>query len=263
MKTFALNGKWIEETEHIAQTHTFQFGMGLFETIRVQDGQPLHWDAHMGRLLASGRMLGLDAGLDAERLECWTQTLLAECGQKRCGLKILWSLEGKAYFYIRPLEYTQVQRENGLKATLGEIRRNPYSRITVHKTTNYLDNVLERRIVKEKGFDEAILLNTRDEVAEGTTTNVFIQVNGTLITPPLDTGILPGVQRKAVLQACRQEGVHFEERAFTLEEMAGAQGIYLTNALMGFMPVSNFMGNCYDKDNAMIFTINGATGIHD
>ncbi len=266
MKIFAVNGNWIEDAEHMGQTDAFQFGAGIFETIRIQGNQPLLWDAHMERLVASAAALGLSGGLDREQLAQWVSKLLQESAPQSCALKIAWvsnAASGKALFYLRPLGYTAAQRTQGLKASLGEIRRNPYSRVTAHKTLNYLDNLLERRAVRTAGYDEAILLNVWGEVAEGTATNVFIQREGVLVTPPTGAGILPGVQRKAIITVCQQHEIPIFEETITLEMLNQAEGIYLSNALMGFMPVSNFIGNCYDKDDSLVSRINRLTGIAD
>lgn len=266
MKTFAVNGSWIEDEAHLGHSQALQFGAGLFETIRIQKNAPLFWNEHMDRLTASAAALGLDEGLDSKALERYTEKLLLENPQEICALKITWlgSCYGpKALFYFRPVGYTAAQRREGLKATLGQIRRNPHSRITAHKTLNYLDNLLERQTAKAAGFDEAILLNIRGEIAEATAANLFIQDRDILVTPPLEAGILPGIQRQAVITVCRQNGIPVEERTVSRDAMNRAEGIYLSNALMGFMPVLNFAGNCYDKDEALVLLINRLTGIVD
>jgi len=76
MKTFAINDKWIEDGAHIGNSQALQFGAGLFETIRVQENGPLYWDAHMARLRNSAEVLGLDEGLDTEKIRRWTDQLL-------------------------------------------------------------------------------------------------------------------------------------------------------------------------------------------
>lgn len=266
MKTFAINGKWIEDEGHLGNSHALQFGAGLFETIRVQDKEPLFWNAHMARLKNSAKTLGMAEGLDTEKLRCWTEQLLQENSISACALKISWlsaADEGKACFHFRPLGYTLKQRNEGLKASLGTVRRNPHSRITAHKTLNYLDNLLERQAAQAAGYDEAILLNVREEAAEGTASNLFIKAGDKLITPPLTAGILPGIQREAIIAACISQGIPIEERTVSQSMLSGAEAIYLSNSLMGFMPVSNFMGNCYDKDESLVALINRLTGISD
>lgn len=266
MKTFAINGNWILSSDHVGVSHAMQFGAGLFETIRIQNGKPLFWTEHMKRLQKSAIALGMDKAPDTERIEEWAEKLLRENSLEQCAMKILWfseAREQRAFFYFRPLEYGKTQRESGFNVGLSEIRRNRYSRIATHKTLNYLENILERRHIKAQGLDEAILLNTDGNVAEATVSNVFILQDGVLTTPTLACGILPGIQRQAVLDACRNEGMQCEEKPVTLDMMMKAQGIYLTNSLMGFMPVSKFMGNCYDKDVDRMSFLNKALGIQD
>lgn len=266
MKTFAVADNWIEDPHHLVNSQALQFGAGLFETIRVQDNVPLLWEAHMARLSASAKALGLAEGLDVEQLRVWLDKLLREAPQRCCALKISWLAApagAKACFHFRPLGYTRKQRDDGLKAVIGAIRRNPHSHVTAHKTLNYLDNLLERQAAQAAGYDEAILLNIREEVAEGTATNLFIQADGLLMTPPLEAGILPGVQRQAVIDVCRSQGIATLEREISVAMLTKAEGIYLTNSLMGFMPVSNLMGNWYDKDISLVTLVNRLTGISD
>ncbi len=266
MKTFAINGNWIEPPAPFTNSQAFQFGGGLFETIRVQEGLPLLWTEHMERLQKSSMVLGMNDGLDTALLEEWVVKLLSENPLKRCSMKLIWFSDPRdqgAFFYFRPLEYGEAQREKGLKLGLSEIRRNPHSRLTTHKTLNYLENILERRIIKAQGYDESVFLNTDGCIAEGTVSNIFVHLDGVLITPTVKCGILPGIQRQAVLNACLGMGLTAVEKPVTLDMMVRAQGIYLTNSLMGFMPVSNFMGNCYDKNDHIVSGINRAIGIQD
>lgn len=266
MKNFAINGNWITVPDHIGKTQAMQYGTGLFETIRVQNGQPLFWDEHMKRLHKSALALGMGKGIDMDQLGEWAVMLLRENAMERCAMKILWFSEAdkpSVFFYFRPLEYGKNQRDCGFNVGLSEIQRNRFSRITTHKTLNYLENILERRHVKALGLDEAILLNTEGNVAEGTVSNVFILQDGVLNTPTLACGILPGIQRQAVLSVCQNKGIRYAEKPITLDMLIKAQSIYLTNSLMGFMPVSKFMGNCYDKDDYMVSFINKAIRIQD
>jgi len=266
LNTFAINGNWIEDPAHTFRSQALQFGAGIFETIRVQGGAPLMWDAHLERLCNSARILGMDEGLDAQKLDNWTARLLSACGMDRCALKLLWvpgGGGGQAAFYFRPLEYTPLQRETGMRAGIGTIRRNPFSHITAHKTCNYLDNLLERECAKAAGMDEFLLLNIWDQVSEGTASNVFVQIEGQLFTPPVETGLLPGLMRRAILESCGKIGISTGERLLTVEDLASAEGIYLTNSLMGFMPVSYFMGNCYDVKGPMVSEINAIIGLEE
>ena len=85
----------------------------------------------------------------------------------------------------------------------------------------------------EKGFDDALFLNERDEVTEGAISNVFIEKAGRLFTPPIESGVLPGVYRRHLLQT-RPE---IEERVLTLDDLRNADAVYICNAVRGLRKV--------------------------
>lgn len=266
MNTIAVNGEWLEPGENPINWEAMQFGAGIFETIRIQKGVPLHWESHMDRLSRSAIALGLAKDLKLADLERWASRLLQCQSGSDLAMKLLWCFEegaGRAVYYFRPLTYTQEQRENGLKVCLGTIKRNPYSYVTGHKTLNYLDNLIEKRMTRQKGFDEALLLNIRDQVAEGTATNLFALKGGVLHTPPSEAGLLPGIQRAQVLAACKRKGMVYVEQMMSLDTLIDSDSIFLTNALMGFMPVSEFNGKCYDRNSSLTAAINAEIGIID
>jgi 4-amino-4-deoxychorismate lyase len=99
-----------------------------------------------------------------------------------------------------------------------------------HKTTNrgLYDQL---RADLPKGQDEWLFLNERDEVCEGTITNIFATLaDGTKVTPPLTCGLLPGILRQTLLGT-------YAERVLSLDDLAGAQVVYMGNALRGLIPV--------------------------
>ena len=107
------------------------------------------------------------------------------------------------------------------------------SRLCTHKTTarEHYRSRFDRAC--RLGADEAILLNERGEVSEGTRTNVWAEVDGRLWTPPLDSGGLGGVYRAHVLATVPEAG----ERTLTAADLKSARAVYLSNALRGWMPV--------------------------
>ena len=90
--------------------------------------------------------------------------------------------------------------ELGFKAVLSSLRRNSQSPLSRLKSTCYLDNILARVEAKTGGADEAIVLNEQGYLAEGSTSNVFLVSQGVLITPSLESGVLAGITREAVLE---------------------------------------------------------------
>jgi branched-subunit amino acid aminotransferase/4-amino-4-deoxychorismate lyase len=108
-------------------------------------------------------------------------------------------------------------------------------RLTGFKTLNYLENRLARETARASDFDEAIFVTPAGRVLEGSSTSVFIVKEGHAHTPPLSLGVLPGVARARVLALIGPERAH--ETAFTLDELMAADEVFLTNSLMGVMPV--------------------------
>jgi para-aminobenzoate synthetase/4-amino-4-deoxychorismate lyase len=98
-----------------------------------------------------------------------------------------------------------------------------------HKTTNR--NLYDREYTSahEQGFDEVLFLNERGELVEGAISNLFLQIEGGLITPPLSSGALPGVLRRHILATAR----HAEERILTLDNLRSAEAIFLGNSVRG------------------------------
>ncbi|MGN0247166.1 MAG: aminotransferase class IV, partial [Lachnospiraceae bacterium] len=106
---------------------------------------------------------------------------------------------------------------------------------------NYGDNILEKRRAHSEGFDEPLFLNSKGYVAEGATTNLFAVLDGKLITPSLESGILPGTMRRFVME-------HFDvqECSITTEMLYRSTELFVTNALLGIMPVTNFQRKPYE-----------------
>lgn len=129
--------------------------------------------------------------------------------------------------------YQKVDYQIGFSADFSKVRRNETSPLTYHKTLNYGDCLLEKRLAKERGINEPIFLNMQGAIAEGATTNVFFVKGGKLFTPPVSCGLLPGILRGYI---CDRYEV--EEKVIYPEEVPGYEEMFLTNSLLGVMPVN-------------------------
>ena len=112
-------------------------------------------------------------------------------------------------------------------------RRNPESAISGIKSTSYAENLLAFAAAKAAGADEAVMLNTRGELCEGATSNLWYVVDGRLCTPGLDSGCLPGVTRQIVLELCDEAGVAVDQSPRGAEAMARADAVFLTSSIRG------------------------------
>ena len=133
---------------------------------------------------------------------------------------------------LRPNPYGPARYTRGFRMDFSAVRRNETSPLTGHKTLNYGDCILEHRAAVAAGMDERIFLNTRGKLAEGTVSNLFLVSGGRIYTPALSCGLLPGVLRSYLLERYRVEEGEIDPR-----ELENFDECFVTNSLMGVMPV--------------------------
>lgn len=121
-------------------------------------------------------------------------------------------------------------------ACIVNTRKNEYTAASRVKTISYMDNILAKQEAMNKGFDEAILLNTASNVADGSISNVFMVRAQQIFTPPVSDGALPGVVRSILLEEF-SGNFSITEKSLNPDELKQADEIFLTNALMGIKPV--------------------------
>ena len=105
-----------------------------------------------------------------------------------------------------------------------------------------MENILARMAARAGGCDEAILLNEQGYLAEGSATNIVIVSKGELITPFLESGVLPGITREAVLDIARAASIQTLERQVELKELIEAEEAFVTNSILELMPLTWFEG---------------------
>ncbi len=220
-----------------------QFGLGAFETICLMKGEPVLLDWHLERLNRSLETFGIDQrAAEAEVLQ-WLAMNTASSGDADDSapqaMKILVTSENKLMM-LRSNPYTEERIQQGFSLDYSPIKRNETSPFVYHKTLNYGDNILEKRRTRDLPIDEVLFLNTRGELTEGSTTNLFLVLDGVLVTPDASCGLLPGVMRRFVLE-------HFpcEERILYPEDLERAEECFVTNSLMGIMPVIAAAGKLF------------------
>jgi len=246
--------------------HGFLYGYGLFETMRAYNGHIFRLDRHLARLRRSAQSLGLATRLAAFDLEtACTETLEAN-KLKDARLRLTISagegdmtpdpstcssptvlVTAQNLVPLPPEKY-----ESGFKAALSSLRRDSQSPLSWLKSTCYLNNILARMEAKVAGCDEAIMLNERGYLAEGSTTNIFLvkkslslegrsQVR-VLVTPSLESGVLPGITREAVLEIAQTSNIKTVERQVELKELVEAEEAFITNSILKLMPLTCFDG---------------------
>ncbi|MFQ5793975.1 MAG: aminotransferase class IV [Candidatus Bipolaricaulia bacterium] len=228
------------------------YGDGLFETMRVYSGVVFLLERHLERLYRSARFLDLDPGYTEGEIETAVYRLIEGNDVRDGRLKIIVtrgvSGAGLAYDRDRPAQVIvhamelRVPSKKNYKLILSSVRHLSTSPLTRHKTLNCLENLLAYQESKHAGADEALMRNEADHITEGTVSNLFLVSAGTLRTPPLRSGLLPGITREVVLELARARGVAVEESELTLEDLRGVDELFLTNSIFEVMPVREIDG---------------------
>ncbi len=226
-------------------------GDGLFETLLAEAGELRHFDLHLRRLERGCAVMGLPAP-DRMAAQAAADDALAAAGLAgaRAAVRLTWTA-GSGRGLDRPPDATP--RLIGMAAPAPAatapvrlatvaVRRNETSPAARLKTLSYLDNVLARREARASGADEALMLNTRGEIACAASGNLFWIAQDRLFTPALECGVLDGIVRGQVLEAAAAMGVETHEVRSDSRVLAEAVAVVLTNSLVGVVPVRELDG---------------------
>jgi branched-chain amino acid aminotransferase group I len=230
----------------------FLYGYGLFETMRAYSGHIFLLEQHLDRLSRSAQLLGLNLELETSTIKKALYDTLQANNLKDARLRLTLSGgEGEIIpdlsscksptLLIVARSYTPYPchvYQKGFKTIVSSTRRNSRSWLSKMKSLNYLDNLLAQREARLAGADEAILLEDQGFLTEGSTSNIFLVSQGNLLTPSEDSGILPGITRKMVLDLAPSLGIKAIERRITLEELLRADEAFFTNSLIEIMPLT-------------------------
>lgn len=214
----------------------YSFGLGAFETIALREKHPVFLAQHLERLEKTLSFLKIPVTVTQEAVFSWLESL---SGKLEGAMKLMVS-EKNILMLLRHNPYDAEWIGKGFRVTYSPIRRNETSPFVYNKTMNYGDNILEKRRIVSEGLDEVLFLNSLGEVSEGSTANVFAVQDGKLYTPPVKSGLLPGVMRRYIM-----ETFGAEEKVLFPEDLARADEVFLTNSLMGVMPVVQLEGRTY------------------
>ena len=250
----------------------FTLGDGIFETIRVREGEIIRIAQHLARLRKGAETIGLALlWTDAEIQQAIRETLVAN-QLKDAYLRLTLSRGVPTQRGLLPDEknakpsliiqaesftgYPEGLYQRGMRAMTSSIRRNEHSPLANIKSLNYLDNILARREAAKEGADEAVLLNTQGNIACASVTNIFFVKDKTLLTPPLSEGALPGTVREYLItKISPQHGFDIVERAIAPAELVVMDEAFLTNALMGIMPLISVDGKTFGRGRPGMITL--------
>lgn len=245
-----LNGQLLDDADAAvpALDHGLTVGDGVFETLRTYGGEPLAARRHLDRLERSAKGLGI-AVPTRELLGRAVREVVAAAGtaDHRVRLTVTGGPGplGSGRSDGTPTVIAAVSALEPVPPTTSVITvpwvRNERSPLAGLKTTSYAENVVALARAKESGASEALLANTRGELCEGTGTNVFVVIDGRLVTPPLSSGCLAGIARELVLEVC-----NVVEQPIPFEALAQADEVFVTSSIREVQAVGQLDGRQLD-----------------
>jgi branched-chain amino acid aminotransferase len=240
-----LNGEYVtrEDAKISVYDHGFLYGDGIFEGIRIYNGNIFKCKEHLDRLYDSAKSIMLDIPLTYdEMLAALIETirrnglkdgyirLVVSRGPGDLGLDPRRSPKATVLIIVEQLAiYPEEAYVNGLKTVSVSTRRNiPDALNPKIKSLNYLNNILTKIQANLAGVGEAIMLNSQGYVAEGSSDNIFIVKRGVVFTPPCYCGALEGITRAAIIEICGRIGYTVKEEPFTLHDVYVADEVFFT-----------------------------------
>ncbi|MDX2051208.1 MAG: aminotransferase class IV [Polyangiaceae bacterium] len=231
----------------------FLYGDSVFETLRTYNGVPFRMDLHMERLAWSAErvLIPLPVTLESLALEIeaavraadnpdsYVRVVVTRGTADTLGLDPALSIHPTRVVLVGPLHPPhQEAYQNGVSViTYRTARVSDQTVASGAKVGNYLVAVLAMHEAKQKGAVEALILDGVGRVLEGATSNVFAVRSGTLATPPLDLGILPGITRRVVMELAVQLGLVVHEQPIGLAELLDADEVFISSSIREVLPV--------------------------
>jgi branched-subunit amino acid aminotransferase/4-amino-4-deoxychorismate lyase len=225
---------------HIPATgEGFLYGHGVFETIKVTASRPAFLSQHHARLTASARALDLPCAVSLATLRERLHRVIAANALADGSAKIVLFAQDETttgeLITVKANAYPPETYTRGFRLhTVFTGERT--GALTAHKTLNYLANLRAKRSALAAGFDEPLFLTPAGIVIEGATTNLFLVRDGIAHTPALASGPLPGIARAQVLALLGPNRAR--ESLLTHDDLRHASEVFVTNALLGIMPVT-------------------------
>lgn len=250
---------WNKATIHVL-THALHYATAVFEGIRcyktVNGLAVFRLSDHIQRLMNSGKIYFMDIRYSKEQLErAVIDTInankvgdesyirpIAYYGYGKMGVN---PLPNKVSVAIAMWEWNEYLKEKQYKEKGIRLMVSAWMRIDgrtmpflAKATANYANSALARIEALKAGFDEAIMLNTNGKVIEAGAENIFIVKESLLITPPTSSGALEGITRDTVLAIAKENGIQYEIRDISRDELYTADEVFLTGTAAGIKPVA-------------------------
>jgi aminodeoxychorismate lyase len=246
-----LNGEFVEADQAKVSVfdRSFLYGDGVFETIRVSQGNPFRWAQHLERLGLGARRLHMPLPIDASKLAGALAELvrLNNAPEGVARLTLSRGVGPRGYSprgADQPLMVLSLHPAAPLSPSPAQwglatatLRLSNHDPLSPWKTGNKLVQILARHEAEAGGADEALLLNQQNELCEASSGNLFWIKDSSLHTPAANTGLLPGITRSVILELAPSLGLTVEESHAPPQALNEATGTFLTLSSAGIIEV--------------------------
>lgn len=260
MNFLSLNGSILPSTQPVLlrNNRSYRYGNGVFETIRIKNGQICLREYHFHRLFSSLQLLEfqIPPAIDASYLE---DEILRLCNTNKCisSARVRLSFYNgngnlsediEAGFLIEAWELIEDEfglDHSGIEIGIADGIVKHADRYSHLKTSNFLAYSLAARYAAKNKMDDCLLLNQYGRVADSTIANIFIIADDNIITPSISEGCIDGTMRRHILHELSISGINVLEGTISIAQLESAQEIFLTNAIRRIITVRKFMGTVY------------------
>jgi branched-chain amino acid aminotransferase len=247
---------WEDAKVHVL-THGLHYGTGVFEGIRAYDTEAgpaifRHHD-HIDRLYRSAQLYYMPIPYSREELRLATHDLLIANGLRQCYIRPI-AFRGYGNMGLYPLDAPvdvsiaawpwgaylgEESGSAGIRAKVASWRRLPSDSVNPQAKASgtYLNSVLAKIEATKAGYEEAILLDPTGFVCEGSGENLFLVIDGKLVTPTLASGALDGITRRSLIQIAHDHGYQVDERQVARAELYTADEVFLTGTAAELVPL--------------------------
>jgi len=235
-----------------ADSRGFRYGDGLFETMRIKEGRIFLQDQHYQRLLNGSRLLGLKP----LTFEQFTDGILELCQRNahsvsgRVRLTVFRGEMGQddeaTSYVIQSWALEEaVEKPGGLVLGTFPRGRKACDGLSHLKSNNYLLYSMAAMYARSHGWDDCLVLNSRERIADSSIANLFYVMGDTIYTPPLSEGGVGGVMREWLIGALPGAGFRVIEKPAAPEDLLLVDEVFLSNAIRGVRRVGHFSGTGY------------------
>jgi branched-chain amino acid aminotransferase len=251
MEKVFLNDELIDtDKARISATDSgFLYGAGLFETMRSYAGVVFALKDHMDRLFSSASALSINNPYDKKYLTDAIYKVLQANKLTDARLRLTLSNgpmagaeeQRKPTLLITATKlqpYPGEYYKKGVMVILSPSRQNTFEPTCGHKTTSYFSRMITLNIAHQRRAAEALWFTTNNRLAEGCVSNVFVVKDSVIHTPGIETPVLAGIARKTVCEIASTNSIKLVEKDLNIDDVLGADEIFLTNVIMQIMPVT-------------------------